>query len=90
MTAQTRPYRFEIIDGNNTSYIVLKPDKTISYFTGSMVSLALSNLVDRNAAKLTFALQDAKSESEAYEAIRDYVHPTIKVRVYSTGKEAGK
>jgi hypothetical protein len=70
MKALTSNYRLRIgaPRGGNT-YIVRKND-VVSYISSDETPLALSNLIQKDAASMRFALEDALSGSDAAKVLR--------------------
>jgi hypothetical protein len=68
---QSRPYRLRITEhGASVSYIVRRPSGEVRYLSRSEMPLALSNLVQGEAAELRFQLEDALDGSAAARAVR--------------------
>lgn len=66
-----KDYRLKVTDRQlgNVSFLIRENGK-VSYFSASETPLALSNLVDSQAAELRFKLKDALGAENAAHAVR--------------------
>lgn len=72
--------RIKVVDVmSNVSYIVRKPDGSINYATGGGIPLSLSNIANRSATELSFALKDAATLAEAVAAVQRFGYKNMVV-----------
>ena len=66
----TKNFRLKIERHENPPTFIVRKDGKVCYMSGSQTPLALSNLVQENAAELSFALEDCFDARQAREAVQ--------------------